>query len=193
MTCSLSNQWMLGWPSRCFCCLSLRAQQVIHNQQNHYLQIWEFQRETPKPAFEESHLSNNWVTHGCCCELCPLEITSWAVVSVRVAGDLSHFSLKVLPPRHQWKTWSFAFFATGTLPSSLPNVLQQSRAMTHLLILALLWHEKFFQGHSPIWGFFPKIQPKSHLLCSLCWPMTGHSKSHFSQLRVHSDQHLSVP
>lgn len=49
---------------------------------------------------------------GCCCVLCPSknQITSWAVASMRVSGDLSHLSVKVLLSRHRWKAWSFAFF-----------------------------------------------------------------------------------
>lgn len=147
-------------------------------------------------AAEESYSPNIWVTpcspatSGCCCVLCPSEnqIPSWVVASMRVAGILSHLSVKVLPWRHWWKTWSFAVFTTGTLLSSLPNVPQQDRAMTHPLVSAVLRHRGLFQRHSPLWDFFPKTRSHSHLLCSLCWPIAGHRKSHFSQPRVHSHQ-----
>lgn len=169
-------------------CVSVQEHQVTHNQQSWYLQNWEFRRKAPTPAVEESHFPNIWVTlcspatSGCCCVLWPSEnqITSWAVASMRVVGDLSHLSVKALPWRHWWKTWSFAVFTTGTLLSSLLNMPQQNRAMTHPLIFALLRHRRLFQRHSPILGFFPKTQSNSHLLCSLCWHTTGHRKSHFS-------------
>lgn len=201
MVWSLSSHWMLGQPSLCFCCLSVQAHQVTHNRQNWYLENWEFRHKAPKPAVEESHFPNIWVTlcspatSGCCCVLCPSEnqITSWAVASMTVAGDLSHFSVKVLRSRHRWKTWSFAVFTTGTLLSSLPNMPQQNRTMTHPLIFSFLRHRRLFQSHSPIWGFFPKTQSNNHLLCSLCWPVTGHSESNFSQPWVHSEQYLPLP
>lgn len=182
-------------------CISLQERQVMHNQQKWYLQNREFRSKAPKPAVEESHFPNNWVTlcspaaSGCCCVLCPLEnrITSWAVASMRAVGDLSHLSVKALPSHHWWKTWSFAGFTIGTLLSSLPNVTRQNRAMTHPLIFALLRHRRLFERHHPIWGFFPKTQPNSHLSCFFRWPITGYRKSHFSQPSVHSGQYLPLP
>lgn len=124
---------------------------------------------------------------GCCYVLCPSknQIASWAVASMRVSGDLSHLSVKVLLSRHRWKAWSFAFFfTTGTLLSSLLNMPQQNQAMTHPLIFALLRHRRLFQR--PILDFFPKIQQQFLDLPLLTWKKE-HSNSHFSEPWVQSD------
>lgn len=131
---------------------------------------------------------------GCCCVLYPSknQITSWAVASMRVAGDLSHLSVKVLLSRHRWKAWSFAFFfTTGTLLSSLPNMSQQNRAMTHPLVFALLRHRRLLQR--PILDFFPKMLNPT----AISWPPFAdlkkeHSNSHFSEPWVQSDQYLRL-
>lgn len=197
VVCSLSSCWMPGQPSLRFCCLSVQAQHnTIHaTSKTDICKTGSFNVRLQNQQLRKVIFQISESPSGCCCVLCPSEnqITSWAVASMRVAGTLSHFSVEVLPSRHRWKTWSFAVFTTGTLLSSLPNVPQQNRAMTHSLIFALLRHRRLFQRHSPIWRFFPKTQSNSHLLCSLCCPITGHSKSHFSQPWVHSDQYLPLP
>lgn len=202
LDCSLTGSWMPRQPSWHFCCLAVQARQVTYKQQNWYLYNWEVQHKALKPGVEKSHFQSIWVTlcspAGACVWKSPQRTRSLSsCASVRVAGDLSHFSVKVLPTCHWWKAWSFAIFTMGTLLSSLPNMPQQNRAMTHPLIFAFLRHRGLFQrlkGTAPFGVSFLRFNPTAIcLLGSLRWHITGHSKSHFSQPQVHNDQYLPLP
>lgn len=111
------------------------------------------------------YLSHPLLSSRSCCGLCPSEnqIPSWAVASMRVAGILSHLSIKVLPSRHRWKIWSFAVSTTGTLLSSLPNVPQQDTAMTHVLFWGT---EGSFRGTVPVGISFLRLGPTA-ICCAL--------------------------
>lgn len=175
LDCSLISCWMPRQPSWHFCCLSVQAQQVTNNQQNWYLYIWEVQHKALKPRVEKSHFQSFWVTlcspAGAAVWKCPQRTRSLlSCASLRVAGDLSHFSVEVLPSCHRWKSWSFAIFTMETLLSSLPNVRQQNRAMTHPLIFAFLRHRGLFQrlkGTAPFGVSFLRFNPTASVCCSL--------------------------
>lgn len=126
---------------------------------------------------------------GCCYVLCPSknQIASWAVASMRVSGDLSHLSVKVLLSRHRWKAWSFAFFLQQEHFSHHFSTCHSRTKLWPIPSYLPFWGtEGFFKD--PFWISFQKcsIQQQFLDLPLLTWKKE-HSNSHFSEPWVQSD------
>lgn len=105
---------------------------------------------------------------GCCYVLCPSknQIASWAVASMRVSGDLSHLSVKVLLSRHRWKAWSFAFFLQQENFSHHFSTCHSRTKLWPIPSYLPFWGtEGFFKD--PFWISFQKSN--SNFLTSHCW------------------------